>query len=174
VLREATQADCEMVLAWRNHPQVRAVSFTTHEIGLDEHRAWWNTVLTDPRRHVLIFEWQGGPAGVITIDERDAQTGPVWGFYLDIAGLEAAGGLLPAWMELERSAVEYAFGELGLASIGGETLASNVPVLQLHRRFGFTEARRYERAVDGVPREVVWTEMTAAGWRTRRQKNERR
>jgi RimJ/RimL family protein N-acetyltransferase len=66
--------------------------------------------------------------------------------------------LLPAWMRLEKEAVEYAFGTLGLETLGGETLADNKQVLALHRRFGFKETRRYERLVDGEMKTVVWTE----------------
>ena len=36
MLRDATDGDRAMVLRWRNHPQVRRSSFTTHEIGADE------------------------------------------------------------------------------------------------------------------------------------------
>jgi RimJ/RimL family protein N-acetyltransferase len=54
--------------------------------------------------------------------------------------------------------VEYAFGTLGLETLGGETLADNKQVLALHRRFGFKETRRYERLVDGEMKTVVWTE----------------
>jgi RimJ/RimL family protein N-acetyltransferase len=172
VLREAIDSDRDLVLAWRNHPQVRKVSFTTHEIGAGEHERWWAAVQQDPQRQILIFEWRGVPAGVVMFDARRAdEQGVVWGFYLDVAGLEEHGELLPAWLELERAAIDFAFDELGAERLGGETLAWNTPVLQLHRRFGFTAARRYERDVDGSPQEVVWTELSAVD---RRQRQERR
>jgi hypothetical protein len=82
--------------------------------------------------------------------------GSTWSFYLDTVGL--GDRLLPAWMRLEKEAVEYAFGPLGLETLGGETLAENKQVLALHRRFGFQETRRYERLVDGEMKTVVWTE----------------
>ena len=40
MLRPAAEADRDRVLAWRNHPQVRAVSLTQHEITPAEHAAW--------------------------------------------------------------------------------------------------------------------------------------
>ncbi|NUT33338.1 MAG: GNAT family N-acetyltransferase [Hamadaea sp.] len=162
MLREAIESDRDMVLTWRNHPQVRKVSFTTHEIAPEEHARWWAAAGADPLRHILIFEWRGVPAGVVTFDARDPDAGVVWGFYLDYAGLEERGELMPAWIELERDAVDHAFDVLKVERIGGETLAWNAPVLQLHRRMGFTATKRYEREVDGVPQEVVWTELSAA------------
>ena len=150
MLRAATPADRDTVLTWRNHPDVRAVSLTTHEITPEEHATWWDAALADPRRHILIFD----DKGVVIFDLREDP--PSWSFYLDVAGLGK--DLLPTWMRLEQAAVRYAFGELGLARLGGETLASNKQVIALHRRFGFTETRRYERLIDGTPQTVVWTE----------------
>lgn len=126
---------------------MRAVSLTTHEIQPLEHAAWWST----QTGRVLIYEDESGtPAGVVIFN------GATWSFYLDVEGLGPR--LLPAWMRLEKEAVEYAFGVLGLDTLGGETLEENKQVLALHRRFGFREVRRYERLVDGVPKTVVWTE----------------
>jgi hypothetical protein len=50
VLRAAIDGDRDVALAWRNHPDVRRVSLTTHVIGADEHRAWWAAATTDPTR----------------------------------------------------------------------------------------------------------------------------
>ncbi|MFI7539875.1 GNAT family N-acetyltransferase [Actinoplanes sp. NPDC049599] len=152
MLRPAVDADRDTVLAWRNHPEVRAVSLTTHVIGAAEHAAWWDAAMADPDRHILIYD----DRGVVLFDLREDPAS--WSFYLDVAGLGAQ--LLPTWMRLEQAAVEHAFGPLGLTRLGGETLADNKQVLALHRRFGFTETRRYERLVDGTPTTVVWTERT--------------
>jgi hypothetical protein len=150
VLRPAVDADRDTVLAWRNHPDVRAVSLTTHVIGAAEHAGWWSAAMADPDRHILIFD----DSGVVIFDLRSDPAS--WSFYLDVAGLGAR--LLPTWMRLERAVVEHAFGPLGLTRLGGETLADNKQVLALHKRFGFDETRRYERLVDGTPTTVVWTE----------------
>jgi RimJ/RimL family protein N-acetyltransferase len=154
VLRAAVDADRDTVLAWRNHPDVRAVSLTTHVIEAEEHAKWWAAVAADPDRHVLIFD----DCGVVIFDLRAEPA--VWSFYLDVAGLGK--GLLPAWLRLEKEAVAHAFGVLGVTRLGGETLAANTQVLALHRRFGFREARRYERLIDGTPQTVVWTERGIA------------
>ncbi|MEV6347070.1 GNAT family N-acetyltransferase [Actinoplanes sp. NPDC051851] len=146
VLRPADDTDRDLILSWRNHPSVRAVSLTTHEIRPEEHAAWWAT----RKALVLIYEEDGVPSGVVIFN------GNTWSFYLDVEGLGPR--LLAAWMRLEKEAVEYAFGPLGLTTLGGETLEENRQVLALHRRFGFRETRRYERIVDGVTKTVVWTE----------------
>lgn len=169
MLRPATEHDVELIRRWRNHPKVRRASFTTHEIGAEEHRRWWRAVSEDPARLMLIYERDGRRAGVViftgldTPDVPDRDAAVEWSKYVDVDGLGADRGA--AWRELEREALAYAFTELGVARIGASTLAANEPVLRLHRENGFTEVRRYQREIDGEPREVVWNELTSARWR---------
>lgn len=166
MLRPATDADVESIRRWRNHPKVRRASFTTHEIGPEEHRAWWDAVSRDPARHVLVYERAGVPAGVVVF--ADIGEGTVeWSKYVDVDGLGDDRGA--AWEDLEHEAIGYAFDVLGAARIGAATLAANTPVLRLHERVGFTEVRRYTRQVGGEQREVVWNELSAATWRKGRQ-----
>ncbi|RGC67476.1 hypothetical protein C5N14_19160 [Micromonospora sp. MW-13] len=160
-LRVARDADSETLRRWRNHPRVRAVSFTRHEIGPAEHAAWWTAVRADPDRRLLVHEHLGVPCGVVTFSGvTTPDRALAWGFYLDVEGLDARRQLMPAWLALERAAVAYAFDVLGARTLGGETLATNRPVLALHRRLGFAIVRRYERDVDGTPHQVVWTELS--------------
>ncbi|MFG2057270.1 GNAT family N-acetyltransferase [Micromonospora sp. NPDC048930] len=160
-LRPAGAADLDRMRRWRNHPQVRGVSLTQHEIGPEEHLAWWEAVRADPDRRVLIHLHHGRPAGVVTFTGvASTEKALTWGFYLDIDGLEERGELLPAWLGLQRAAIAHAFDTLGARTLGGETLADNTPVLALHRRFGFRIVRRYEREIDGTPHQVVWTEVS--------------
>jgi len=107
-----------------------------------------------------VYEHGGRPAGVVTFSGLDAADGSgSWGFYLDIDGLQARDELLPAWLGLERAAVAYAFDTLLLESLSGETLGWNTAVLALHRRFGFDVVGTCRRLVDGVPTDVVRTEL---------------
>ncbi|MFF5173182.1 GNAT family N-acetyltransferase [Micromonospora sp. NPDC000089] len=160
-LRLADDGDLHLVLRWRNHPQVRAVSLTNHEISLAEHTAWWARVQADPDRTLLLHLHRGVPSGVVNFAGiTSPEAALTWGFYLDIAGLDERAELLPAWMSLQRAAIAYAFDTLGAETLGGETLATNKPVLALHRRFGFRVVRQYERDIDGKPHQVVWTEMS--------------
>jgi UDP-4-amino-4,6-dideoxy-N-acetyl-beta-L-altrosamine N-acetyltransferase len=163
VLREATDEDLETIRRWRNHPRVRGSMIYTAFITPEDHARWWAAVQADPGRYVLIFEYEGVPSGVVTINDHDGETGTAeWGFFLDIDGLESRGALLPAWLGLEQAAVDHGFGVLGLASMGGRTLAWNKQVLALHRRFGFVEVpeRGYATQVEGTDQDVVWTELT--------------
>lgn len=160
VLREAQPQDRETVRRWRNHPQVRAVSFTSHEIGADEHAAWWDRVAADPARRLMIYtDDDDVPAGVVLYEGYDPAAAIVsWGFYLDIAGLEARGGTLSAWLSVQREALDYAFDVLGVDTLTGEVLEDNTVVRRANRRFGFEEGPPAEREVDG--RTVRYRQIT--------------
>jgi RimJ/RimL family protein N-acetyltransferase len=153
MLRRAEDHDLEALRRWRNHPSVRAVSFTTHEITEAEHLRWWRGIRDDPDRRVLVYEHEGVPAGTVTYSGLLGDE-PYWGFCLDLAGLDG-GTLLAAWVGIERAALTHAFGPLGLKALHGEVLADNEAVRRLHRRFGFAEVRTYPRRIDGRNREVV-------------------
>ena len=160
MLREADESDVQTIRRWRNHPKTRGASIYTAFITPEGHARWWRRS-AGPLRRVLIFAYKGNDCGVITFNDHDADAGTAeWGFFLDVDGLEERGELLPAWMELEKAAVTYAFDDMKLTSVGGRTLAWNKQVIALHRRFGFVEvpARQYTTEIDGVDQLVVWTE----------------
>ena len=164
MLREATQSDLEKIRRWRNHPRVRSSSIFTAEITPEGHARWWAEVQADESRQALVFSHAGNDAGVVLFNDHDrtARTAE-WGFFLDVDGLESRSELMPAWVELEREAVRYAFEELMVQEIGGRTLAWNRPVLALHKRLGFivVPERGYETVIDGSPQRVVWTARRA-------------
>jgi len=164
LLREASQADVEAIRRWRNHPKVREASIWTGAITAEGHARWWTDVREDPAKRVLIFEYRGVSCGVVTFKDHDPnKRSAEWGFFLDVDGLGERGELVPAWIELEKEAIDYGFGKMMLRTLGGRTLAWNKPVLDLHRRFGFAEVseRGYVANVGGPLQAVVWTEMTA-------------
>ena len=72
-IREATRADSGDILSWRNHPAVRAVSRNTDVIDQAVHQAWFESVLTNPDRVVLIGETGGQPVGVARFDIAEGE-----------------------------------------------------------------------------------------------------
>jgi UDP-4-amino-4,6-dideoxy-N-acetyl-beta-L-altrosamine N-acetyltransferase len=158
MLREASDADRDMVLRWRNHPQVRRASFTIHEIDSAEHDRWWSSVRADETKWLLIYEHGSVPSGVVTLTATDPEAA-TWGFYLDIDGLNRRGELLQAWIGIERESASYAFDKVGVSVLRGDVLAANTAVRRLHQRCGFAETGTYIREIDGIPREVVRVEL---------------
>ncbi|WP_446665354.1 GNAT family N-acetyltransferase [Flexivirga sp. B27] len=152
MLRPATDADKENARVWRNHPQVRAVSLTQEIITPEDHETYWESLRDNAIRRVFIFEFAGVPAGVVTFfDIDDEARTAMWGYYLDNAGLEQRGQVLPAWIKIQREAVKLAFGELDLAELYGEVLDANEAVRSMNTRNGFEEIDAEQRTVGGRP-----------------------
>ena len=152
MLRAATDDDMGTIRRLRNQQANRDVSITSHEIGPDEHAAWWAKASADPSRRVLIYERDGVTAGVVNFFDLEGSSG-AWGFFLDADGLAERGETLPAWIEVMREATAYAFDELGLDVLTGEVLEHNTVVRQMNRRFRFVEGTPEQRYADG--REVT-------------------
>ncbi|MEP6464549.1 MAG: GNAT family N-acetyltransferase [Frankiaceae bacterium] len=166
MLRPAIDADRDLMLAWRNHPDVRALSLTRHVISPAEHAAWWDRTLADPTRRVLVYERYEVPSGAVTFFDRDAAEGSAWwGYYLDVAGLAARGALMPAWISIVREALRYAVEEMALTVLYGEVLEANEAVRSFNRRNGIREVDSYSRDVDGRSETVIRLEFRATDLR---------
>lgn len=160
LLRKATDADVRSMLVWRNQERNREVSITSHEITAEEHAEWWARASIDPKRRVLIYERGGLRSGVVNFFDLSLDEPRVgsWGFFLDAAGLVERGETLPAWIEVMREAVNYAFDELRLIQLRGEVLENNTVVRQMNRRFRFVEGKPKRRVSGG--REITVIPIT--------------
>jgi RimJ/RimL family protein N-acetyltransferase len=163
MLRSATDHDVELIRDLRNQSANREVSITSHEISAAEHAGWWARASADPTRRVLIYERGGRPAGVVNFFDLALDASPrtgAWGFFLDADGLAERGETLPAWIEVMKEAVGYAFDELGLDELTGEVLEHNTAVRQMNRRFRFTEGEPRTVRADGRDVTVLPIRLT--------------
>ncbi len=152
-LRPPIDTEMPMILRWRNHPQVRGVMFSNHEISEEEHCAWWEKVQNDPTRQVLLFMDHQHPRGVVNLFDIDLNNKSChWGFYLDNEQIRDNAERLKLWLTLEQAVIDYVFDHLDMQTLLCETFASNRAVHQLHSKFGFQEINR---VMDKNSREVV-------------------
>jgi UDP-2,4-diacetamido-2,4,6-trideoxy-beta-L-altropyranose hydrolase len=68
VMRAATASDCESIWRWRNANFVLQRSRTPDPVSWPAHRAWFEAVLNDPDRQVLVGEADGEPVGILRFD----------------------------------------------------------------------------------------------------------
>lgn len=74
-LRKATPSDAHTVWAWRNNPEVRAVSFQTAPIAWPEHESWYQRRLVDPACEILILtDPQGQDVGQVRLERNPTGT----------------------------------------------------------------------------------------------------
>lgn len=131
-LRPMTQADLAQVLAWRNHPDIRANMYTQHEISMDEHRAWWERMHAAPSFRALIYENEGQPTGYVAFSDINGETGTAsWAFYARPDAPRGNGSFM------EFLALDHAFGVLGLRKLNCEVIGTNARVVRMHEKFGF-------------------------------------
>lgn len=131
ICREMTEADLQLVLNWRNHPDVRRYMYTTHEITPEEHARWYGRASIDPRKHLLIYEDSNEPLGFINITEINEGRIAEWGFYVSPAAAKGTG------RNLGITALSYAFQTLQLHKLCGQALSTNERSIRFHERLGF-------------------------------------
>lgn len=139
-LRTIKPDELELMLAWRNAPNVRANMYTRHEISLNEHLAWWNRIQARADQCYFMYESEDTPTGIVAFNDIDTtNSNSAWAFYASPQAPKGTGS------RMEFLALEYAFKELQLQKLCCEVLAFNSPVIKLHQKFGFK--------VEGILRE---------------------
>jgi UDP-4-amino-4,6-dideoxy-N-acetyl-beta-L-altrosamine N-acetyltransferase len=160
-----TEGDLEMVLRWRNHPDVRRHMFTSHEIGREEHCRWFEQCERDPDRFLLIHERGGSPTAYVSFFRHGQARRADWGFYVAPCAPKGSG------RAMAHEALCFAFETLGLHKVCGEAMASNVASIGFHRSLGFTrEGVLREQHFDGsLYRDVFCFGLLESDWRGRRE-----
>jgi UDP-4-amino-4,6-dideoxy-N-acetyl-beta-L-altrosamine N-acetyltransferase len=132
-LRPIEKKDLDLILEWRNHPNIRKHMFTTHIISKKEHYAYFEKVWDDSSIAYFICETTNNkPVGVVNFTKIDmVNRNAFWAFYSGNLNQRGVG----TWMEF--LALNHAFGSLDLLKLNCEVLGSNQKVLNFHHKFGF-------------------------------------
>jgi UDP-4-amino-4,6-dideoxy-N-acetyl-beta-L-altrosamine N-acetyltransferase len=135
-LRDILPEDREMIRMWRNDPEVRKYMFTDHEIGAEEHRAWFDRMRQDTTCKYWIVTCDGEDAGLLylyDIDQRNRHC--YWGFYT--SGPNVRGKGIGSFAEF--TVMRIVFDEMQLQKLCGLVLVFNQVILNLHKKFGFVQ-----------------------------------
>lgn len=161
-LRPMAEADLELVLGWRNHPDVRQHMYTRNEICLAEHICWFRSVSVEPGRVLLILEVNAVRCGYVNF-RCDESGQAVWGFYLAPNSPKGTGKLLG------QASIDYGFDVLGLEKIWGEVLPNNLASQNFHLRHGFVLESIIQGKTDGDQKigNVRRYLLTRSAWRAR-------
>lgn len=153
-VRQATQADSQMIWQWRNHVDVRRWMFGQDEIALADHEKWYGRQLDRANVHLLIFEVAGEPMGLVNVtqmtvdkyqtlnaakntanDNSANDKSASWGFYLSPNSAKGQG----LGFALGVLAIARIFNSTDIGKITAQVLAYNTASLALHRKLGFSE-----------------------------------
>jgi RimJ/RimL family protein N-acetyltransferase len=140
-LRPARREDEDLLRRWRNDPEVRARSFSGHEVSAEEHHAWLVRKLHDPDSLLFVIEERGRAVGQIRLDRVDPDAADV-----SIGlGSEARGrGIGRAALVLAAQEADLALGVRRLRALVKE---DNEPSLRAFVAAGFAEVERAEGVV---------------------------
>jgi UDP-4-amino-4,6-dideoxy-N-acetyl-beta-L-altrosamine N-acetyltransferase len=131
-VRQMTWQDLEQVLDWRNHESVRRCMYTQQTISLEDHTRWFEHASVDPKRHLLIFERDGAPAGFVNLNQTGSGGILEWGFYAAPQAPKGTGRLLG------RAALHFAFTQAAAHKVCGQVVAYNHRSIRFHQHQGFT------------------------------------
>lgn len=149
-LRPVSEADLELLYAWRNRPEVREFMYTSSEIEPAEHRRWFASMLEDPSRQWLALSVKGNECAIICFTDISDDKTCSWGFY---TGRGAPPGVS---LIIELAGLSYAFETIGVRRLHCEVLSGNQQVVNLHKKAGFTQegclrkARQTPRGLEDV------------------------
>lgn len=132
LIRDVMENDLDMLLQWRNHPEVRRFMFTQHEISPEEHSVWFAKSRYDVNRRLLIVEDENNPIGYIQFNNASAKATSDWGFYAKPNAPKGTG------RKMGTIALDYAFDRLKLHKVCGQAIGSNKASIALHLGLGFT------------------------------------
>lgn len=130
-IRKMEISDLELVLSWRNHPEVSKYMYTRQKITSREHQRWFERAQKSDAMHLLIFENMSEPCGFIQFCEKNNSRVFDWGFYL------SPNAALGSGKELGKHALTYAFNKIGAHKICGEAIGFNERSINFHKVLGF-------------------------------------
>jgi UDP-4-amino-4,6-dideoxy-N-acetyl-beta-L-altrosamine N-acetyltransferase len=159
-IRVVTWDDLAMVLAWRNHSDVRRFMFTQHKISLEEHRNWFAKATQDPNRRLLIIEEAKQAIGYVQFSQAIDGGIADWGFYASPDAPKGTG------RKIGVTALDYAFGSLKLHKVCGQAIESNQASINFHKRLGFAleGVLRDQRRIKGVYHSLHCFGLLAREW----------
>jgi UDP-4-amino-4,6-dideoxy-N-acetyl-beta-L-altrosamine N-acetyltransferase len=160
-----SQADKASLRQWRNDPTVSKWMYTNHEIGEEEHHAWFHSMLADSSKVYWKIVVDGVAVGAIFLTGvSDQGKSCEWGMYL--SDVEVRGkGVAQAACALS---FQFAFHDLGINVVKCEAVVQNETAIGLYESVGFVrtgvQANAVKRGDESL--SVVTLELTRESWNT--------
>ena len=160
VLRLMETKDLDMILSWRNSPNVRNYMFNSSIISLKDHSAWFSREKNNPRRHLLILEDESIPLGFVNLHQSESGESGTWGFYSSPTAPKGTG------RSIGRSALTYCHEVIGLKQLTGDVLGFNEKSIKLHTFLGFTRTsiRKDNASGNGNCFEILTFSIDIPAW----------
>jgi len=141
LIRPVREEDLDMLLNWRNHPDIRKAMLNQKKISWDEHLHWFHHKIDQDYKHAYFFEYEHleqeyRPTGFISFSLDTNKRIADWGFYLSPEFIHNNINLGSA---LGETAIDFGFKHLLLHKIYGQVIAYNKRSITFHKNMGFLE-----------------------------------
>lgn len=132
-LREIKKSDLELMLKWRNHPDVRLNMFSKSVIEFEQHRLWFERESKkDDSIWLMFLDEYNVPHGIVYFKEmNESLKNAYWGFYSAPSAPKGTG------TKMGYEALNYYFYNLGFHKLNAEVLESNCKSYYFHKKLGF-------------------------------------
>lgn len=172
-LRPVEAEDKARLREWRNLPEIRKYMYADHEISVDEHERWFNSIRQDPSRRYWIIVSDAEDVGLVNLYAMDAENRRCsWAFYLASPSVRGKGvGSYVEWTVLN-----HVFDDLAYNRLYCEVLVTNPAVVSMHEKFGFKREGLFREHVlkNGEPVDVVSLAILKNEWLELRPEMERK
>lgn len=156
VLRPITDEDTELVLMWRNNPQVKQYFIHREDITPEEHRNWLNTSIYTGKAYqfIILLRDSGLPIGSVYIQSiNNVHKSAEFGIFIGESAVNSKG----CGTDAAKLMIHFALEELGLHKLYLRVLADNQRAIRSYEKAGFVSegVMRDEIYVDGRFRDVT-------------------
>jgi len=137
-LRQLELSDLELVLLWRNDPEIRRWFFNGSPITWEQHRNWYARYLKNETDIAFIADDITGlyePVGVAALYRIDAVTGTAEFGRLMVGNARAKGKGFG--LEIVGGICAFGFERLGLNAIDLEVFEHNAAAIKIYNKAGF-------------------------------------
>lgn len=133
---ELTLKEKEMVLSWRNNPEIKKWMYNSDDIILENHLAYIETLKNSTDKLYFLVKDSGEYIGVIDFTNIDKiNSSCEFGLYANME-IKGVGKIL---MNL---ICEYAFNSLNVNKLMAEAFVENEKAISLYKRFNFKETAK--------------------------------
>ena len=156
-LRPMTEEDAELIVTWRNKPELKRFFISQSDFTMEGHLKWFRSMKESGRacQMMIIDKKDDRPLG--SVDIKDIDHVHHKGEYGIFIGDEAARGR-GIGTEAAKLMIRYGFEQLGLHRIYLRALAGNGQAIRSYEKAGFRQEGylKDDVCINGKYVDVVW------------------
>ena len=156
-LRPMTEEDAELIVEWRNKPELKRFFISQADFTIEGHLKWFRTMKESGRacQMMIIDKKDDRPLG--SVDIKDIDHTHHKGEYGIFIGEEAARGR-GIGTEAAKLMIQYGFEKLGLHRIYLRALAGNKQAIRSYEKAGFEQEGylKDDVCINGKFVDIVW------------------